>query len=76
MNNQEQIESLQQENKLMKKIATTQGFYQYFFSQLKNHRTANECFNNVNDIYFDFFGEYKYSSWFSFRSNKNYYENL
>lgn len=71
----DQLKQLQQENQLMRQLATTQGFYQYYFSQLPKHRTNCECFNHCNDLHFDLFGEYKFSSWYSFRSNKNYYKN-
>jgi hypothetical protein len=62
-----QIEELQLQNKLMRQLATTNGFFQYYFSQLKYHRTNIECFNAVNDLYLDFFGEERYSSYKSFQ---------
>lgn len=65
-----QIEELQAENKLMRQLATSTGFYEYYFSQLKHHRTNIECFNHVNDLYFDIFGEYRYASYYSFARTK------
>lgn len=66
-NIQQQLDELQEQNRLMRQLATPVGFYQYFFKQLPQHRTQVECFNTVNDLYFDLFGEYRYSSYHSFR---------
>ena len=61
---------LETENQLIKKLATNVGFYNYFFEMLKTSKTNLEAFNRVNDQYFEFFGEYKYSCYRSF-SNVN-----
>lgn len=65
---QDQISELTRQNKLMRQLATAEGFYKYYFSQLPNHPTALSCFNAINDMYFDFFGEYKYSCYNSFQA--------
>jgi hypothetical protein len=67
------IEKLKKENEIIRKIGTVTGFYEYYFQQLKNHKTEIECFEAVNDLYFEYFGEYKYSSYDSFRKVKNKY---
>lgn len=56
----------QEQIKLMRKLATAQGFYEYYFSQLPKHKTNKDCFNFINDQYYEFFGEYKYSSYKNF----------
>lgn len=50
---------------------TPYGFYQYYFNELPFHRTNLECFNHVNDIYFELYGEYRYESYNSFRIQYN-----
>jgi hypothetical protein len=65
------IEKLKKENEIIRRIGTVTGFYEYYFQQLKNHKTEIECFEAVNDLYFEYFGEYKYSSYDSFRKVKN-----
>ena len=60
------IQKQKQEMDLMRKLATSEGFFQYYFSILKNFKTQTECFHVVNDLYYDFFGEYRYSSYTSF----------
>jgi len=65
------IQKLKEENVIICKIATSAGFYQYYFEQLKHYKTEVDCFNFVNDLYFKYFGEYKYSSYNSFRKLKN-----
>jgi hypothetical protein len=69
-----ELERLNEENSLMRKLATTSGFFEYYFKQLgvkKNgslvFRTNVECFNYVNEKYFSLFGEYKYSYYGSFK---------
>lgn len=72
---EKEIEKLRAENKIMREIATPVGFFSYYFKMLKEEKfTTNvSCFNYVNDLYFNFFGEYKYSDYNSFRlvQNKN-----
>lgn len=65
------VEKLKKENEIIKRIATSAGFYEYYFEQLKHHKTEIECFDAINDLYFEYFGEYKYSSYNSFRKLKN-----
>lgn len=63
---------------LHRKIGTNSGFFEMYFSALPQHPTRNESFNYVNDLHFQLFGEYRYSSYASFykslnnsRKNKN-----
>lgn len=67
---QQQLTDLQEQNELMRQLATPEGFFKYFFKQLPNYKNQVECFNAVNDQYFDIFGEYRYSSYYSFASGK------
>ncbi len=46
-----------------KTIGNSTGFFQYYFKILENHETQVAAFNEVNDLYFETFGEVKYSSW-------------
>jgi hypothetical protein len=68
---QAELEKSKQKIATMQKIATSIGFYDFYFSNLKNFETEVKCFHYVNDLYFEFFGEYKYSSYNSFRKLKN-----
>lgn len=72
MSQKTEIQKLQQQNQLLKQLGTTVGFYQYYFNQLKHHKTNVECFNAVNELHFDLFGEYRYSSWATFVQSKFY----
>lgn len=63
----QQLQELQAQNKLMRQLATPSGFFEYFFKQLPQHNTQVECFNAINETYFDLFGEYRYSSYYTFR---------
>ena len=68
---EQEIEKLQAQNKLMRQLATSTGFYEYYFKQLKYHRTNIECFNKVNEAYFEIFGEYRYSDYRSFMTTNS-----
>lgn len=46
----------------MKKLSTTQGFFNVYFEQLKNCLTQTEAFNVVNEQYYRLFGQYRFSS--------------
>lgn len=69
----DEIKKMHEEIQLMRTLASRLGFFQYYFDQLKNHRTQYECFNAVNDKYMLLFGEYRYDNYNSFRNqfNKN-----
>lgn len=72
-NIREELERIYQENRLMRILGTKSGFFQYYFDQLKEHRTQYECFNAVNEKHYELFGEYRYDNYNSFRNqfNKN-----
>lgn len=67
----QEIEKLIAQNQLMRQLATSTGFYEYYFKQLKHHRTNIECFNSVNEAYFEIFGEYRYSDYRSFMTTNS-----
>lgn len=64
---QHEIEQLQKKLELMKKLCTTDGFYQYYFSKLNDFKFNYECFAYVNDLYYKHFGVERYKSYESFR---------
>lgn len=63
---QAQLIKAQEDAKIMRKLATPKGFYNYWFSQLPNFKTRLDCFNHVNDLYLKYFDEEKYASYDSF----------
>lgn len=66
---EQEIKRLQSENVIMCKIATHKGFFDYFFELLPKFKTLYECFEYVNNLYQNFFGEYKYNSFQQFRNS-------
>ncbi|QGK72837.1 hypothetical protein [Flavobacterium sp. SLB02] len=60
-------EKLRVRIELMQKISTTPKFFVYYFSKLSEFGSNKDCFDFLNDQYFEFFGEYKYSDYASFR---------
>lgn len=70
---QQKLKDLQNDYHFMVKVGTAHGFMQHFFEQLKNYKTALDCFNSLNDKYEKIYGEPRYSDWASFAKMKNYY---
>lgn len=70
---QKEIDQLRLENKIIREIATSSGFFNFYFRQLKEEKfkTNTACFNYVNELYYSFFNEYKYSDYDTFRKIKN-----
>ena len=61
-----QLELIKQENLLLKKLNTTAGFFEHFYSLLPNCNTNKEAFVKANEDYYNLFKKYKYSSIESF----------
>jgi len=60
-------EKLKIQVELMRSLSTTPKFFVYYFSKLSEFGSNKACFDSVNELYFDLFGEYKYSDYASFR---------
>ena len=58
MNNAQQL--------IVMKMRTTQGFVELHWFQMPHHRTAIEAFNMLNDMYFDYYGENRFSTYNTF----------
>ncbi len=58
---------LKKDNDLMRELSSTEGFYRYFFKNLKNFKTNGKCFEHANDEYMRLFGNFRYESYGSFR---------
>lgn len=52
--------------KLSVMLAKPKTFFETYFNNLPNARTCVECFNQLNDLHFEIFGEYMYTSMQSF----------
>lgn len=64
-------EKLRKENEIMRQIASTDGFYEYYFKQIVNFKSRREAFKYVNELYKKCFGSYRYSDYDSFRITSN-----
>lgn len=53
--------------KIVIAVSKPKNFFNTFFNQLKYARTMVECFNKLNDLHFDIYAEYMYSSYASFQ---------
>jgi len=50
-----------------RKEGLTKGYFMRYFQKLKTSRTNSEAYQEVNEEYFNLFGEMKYSNYDSFR---------
>jgi hypothetical protein len=50
------------------KLKSTASFFRQYFEYLPKFETQKACFIFLNDIYFDVYGEDKYSGFQSFRN--------
>lgn len=48
-------------------VSKPKNFFNTFFNQLKNARTMVECFNKLNELHYDIYAEYMYSTYASFQ---------
>ncbi|RZJ33733.1 MAG: hypothetical protein EOO51_12640 [Flavobacterium sp.] len=71
------LEKLEKQNQLMRQLSTRDGFYAKYFEEIPKAKTNEEAFNTLNDLYFELFGEYRYSDFDSFKTvtNRNYKKN-
>jgi len=56
-----------EQNELMRKLYSRKTFFLFYFDMLPNFKTQTECFDAVNLLHYNLFGEEKYSSYDSFR---------
>jgi hypothetical protein len=54
---------------LMKKLSTSKGFFQYYFSLLKSSVTNEDAFCKVNELYLQHFGETRFNNYIEFRNS-------
>lgn len=69
-----QMQQLEAKIELMKQLRTSEGFIRYFFKEIDNYKNRAECFNAVNELFYQLFGEYRYSDYDSFRRVCNHYK--
>ena len=62
------LDALQKENEMMRQLGSFDGFFRAWFAALKDAGTTHEAaFETLNECYFEFFGEYRFKSYESFR---------
>ncbi|KZE82883.1 hypothetical protein AV926_04865 [Myroides marinus] len=64
-------ERLRKENELMRQIASTDGFYEYYFKQITKYPSRIDAFNHVNELYEKYFGSKRYKNYWSFKRTVN-----
>tara|TARA_R110001632_G_scaffold137804_1_gene253403 strand:+ start:1633 stop:1881 length:249 start_codon:yes stop_codon:yes gene_type:complete len=60
---------------IAKQLGTRQGFFEYWFQILPRCKSQKTAFDIVNLLYLKIFGEEKYTSYTSFKHQKNRYLN-
>jgi len=70
-----ELEKLIKEKNLMKQLSGVQGFFKYYYSECKNFETKKEAFDHINEVHYNFFDRYRFSSYESFKNALSYYNN-
>lgn len=68
MNQSKTPQQLHDDLQLMRQLRTPIGFYKYFFSLLPKHPTRKAAFDEANQKHYEFFNEYRYSDYNSFKA--------
>lgn len=63
-----EIEALEKKIALMKQLSSTSGFYEFYFKNIKNHKSRKECFEVINELHHSLFGRYRYSDYGVFKN--------
>lgn len=71
--NQIEIEKLKSQNEKMKKLANREDFFKQYFLECKNYKTNKDAFDAVNEEYYNYFGQYRYSDFHTFKRVVIYY---
>lgn len=72
-----EVEKLRDQNELMQKLSTTNGFFEVYFDECKIQKDRQDAFDVVNEKYKSLFGKYRYSSNEVFKVAQNrYYKNI
>jgi hypothetical protein len=58
----DQVQYLEAQNKVMRVLSSSKGFYECYFQMLKYSKTKKKAFTRVNKLYFQLFGSKRYSS--------------
>lgn len=74
--NQIEIEKLKLQNEKMKKLSTREGFFKSFFESLKSFKTEELAFENVNNLYYELFGQKRYNNYSDYKKAVSYHNNL
>ncbi len=62
------IKNIEENYKFLKKAVTKEGFIELYFADLPQKKTCLECFNQLNEKYYQITGEYRYSNFNSFNN--------
>ena len=63
-----ELNSLKSKVDLMEKLSTKSNFFKFYFENLKNFKSQEDCFNYVNEIYNSLFGQKRYENYQNFFS--------
>jgi len=62
-----EIIALEKKIELMQQLASTSGFFEYYFKLISKKPNRREAFESTNETYFELFKKYRYSNYDTFR---------
>lgn len=70
-----QIQKLQNKITSMRELISCDGFYKAYFKELRGHKNGRECFEVINERYFELFESYRFSDYESFKTQLSKFNN-
>lgn len=64
---QAELQRLREDLDFARTAGSSQGFFELYFKSLPDARTNKEAFEQLNEKYYEVFGEYKYQNLNSFK---------
>lgn len=68
-----EVEKLQAQNEMIKKLITVSGFFELYFEECKKQKFRQDAFDVVNELHYNLLGKHKYSTFEYFKQVQNRY---
>lgn len=69
------LAKVEKDKELMRTLTNKDGFYSEYYKKLTNAKSNKIAFDELNELYFELFGKYRYSDFNTFKRVTNYYNN-
>ena len=70
-----QVQKLQNKIKSMRELISCEGFYKAYFNELLKYKNGRQCFEAINQRYYELFDAYRFSDYESFKTQLSKFNN-